>query len=98
MRVGDLIELRNGPIRRLTPAIQGEWGDRFIGQHVGRVRTVTHNIEGSHVSTSVTLGSPLRSQSIPIDAMGKVFAKEEALYALHLDNTQTGIDETAHLD
>lgn len=98
VRVGDLLELRNGPIRRLTPAIQGEWGDRFKGQHVGRVRTVTHNIEGSHVSTSVTLGSPFRSQSIPIDAMGKVFAKEEALYALHLDNTQTGIDETAHLD
>ncbi|MBI4556564.1 MAG: thermonuclease family protein [Candidatus Hydrogenedentes bacterium] len=98
VQVGDIVELRGGPLRRLEPEVDGEWDDRFRGRLVGRVREVTHRFEGKHAVTTVQLTSPLRSVQNPIDSMTRSQPDPETFFQFRLDDTVVGLDLQFHLD
>ena len=37
LKIGDILEFRDGDLRRLDEELAGEWGGAFQGQLVGRV-------------------------------------------------------------
>ena len=45
--VGDIVSFRDGDLRRVARAVAGEWGGRFAGEPVGRVRGVTPVVGGA---------------------------------------------------
>ena len=96
--VGDIVEVRDGPVRRLERVVDGEWGNRFEGMHVGRVRRVVHRFSGRHVSTRAWLTSPLRSVSDPVSFMVRQQEAAETLYQFRLDDDTVGLDMGYHLD
>lgn len=98
IRVGDLIELRARPIRRIFPEISGEWGDRFAGRHVARITEIVHRIQGRHVTTTARLGSPLRSVGDPLRFITRSQPSPESLFQFRLDAETVGLDVGYHLD
>jgi hypothetical protein len=96
--VGDVIEFRDGPLRRLTRELPDEWGGRFQNMHVGRVREVRHRLSGKQVSTRAWLTSPLRSVDNPMGFMVRSQPKEESLFQFRLDDVQVALDVGYHLD
>jgi hypothetical protein len=98
VRLGDIVELRDGPLRRLEREISGEWGGRFTGKLVGRVKQVTHRFSGKEVSTTAWLTSPLRSVVSPLSLAVRNQESSASLYQFRLDEASVGLDMGYHLD
>lgn len=98
IRVGDIIELRDGPLRRLDRELAGEWDGLFSGRHAGRVKEVTHRFSGKEVRTVAQLTSPLRSVANPISFMVRSQPGSAALFQFRLDDETVGLDMGVHLD
>ena len=98
VQVGDLVEIRGAENFRVIRDVDGEWGNRFSGRHVARVRTVTHDTEGSHVKTTLGLTSPLRSMKNPLTAIVKSQPTGGELFQLRLDDDLVGLDSGVHVD
>lgn len=96
--VGDLVELRDGALRRLERELSGEWGGRFTGRLVGRVNEVVHRFTGAQVATRVTFTSPLRSVEDPLRFMVRSQPAETELFQFRLDTEDVGLDAGYHLD
>ena len=98
VRVGDVLEVRGAPLRRLEREIAGEWGDRYNGKLVGRVREVRHRFSGRAVRTEVRLTSPLRTVESPLSFMVRSQPGETTLFQFRLDDEAVGVDLGYHLD
>ena len=98
LRVGDILEFRDGPLRRLEREIAGEWDDRFTGKLVGRVRRITHRFSGREVTTTAWLTSPLRSVTDPVSFIVAGQTPAKNLTQFRLDDTEVGLDMGYHLD
>jgi endonuclease YncB( thermonuclease family) len=96
--MGEIIELRDGPLRRLSQELPGEWNGHFTEKLVGRVNQIEHRISGKHVTTMVSLTSPLRSVSSPLGFIVRNQEGAAYLFAFRLDNPTVGIDMGFHLD
>ncbi|MDZ4861561.1 MAG: hypothetical protein SGI88_21520 [Candidatus Hydrogenedentes bacterium] len=97
-RVGDLVEVRGAPLRRLERELASEWGGRFSGALVARVKEVAHRFSGNHVSTRVRLTSPMRSVDSPLAFMVRTQPSGSAVYQFRLDDDGVGLDGVHHLD
>lgn len=97
-RPGELIELREAPLRRLFPQLPQEHGNRYPGRIVARVHAVRHRIFGQQVETQLILGPPLRSVQDPLEFMVRGQRSESSLYAFALDDANAGLDLGLHLD
>ncbi|HOZ46292.1 MAG TPA: thermonuclease family protein [Candidatus Hydrogenedentes bacterium] len=95
---GDLIELRDVPLRRLDERVAGEWGGRFTGRLVGRAAAVTHRFAGRQVTTTVALTSPLRSVADPLRFAVRGQPTEHMMQQFRLDDGKVGLDAGYHLD
>ncbi len=98
VRVGDLVEMRGEGLRRLEREIDGEWGDRFAGKLVARVREVSHRFSGRQVQTRVKFTSPLRSVERPMGFMVRSQPGKSTLFQFRLDESAVGLDLGYHLD
>lgn len=98
IQVGEIVELRGVPLRRLEPEVSGEWGDWFAGRMVGRVAEVRHRLTGKAMSTRVRFTSPLRSVESPLAFMVRSQPGEETLYDFRLDDAAVGLDTAYHVD
>ncbi|MEK7794790.1 MAG: hypothetical protein AAB353_09685, partial [Candidatus Hydrogenedentota bacterium] len=98
VNVGDVLELRGAPLRRLDRELPGEWDDRFTGRIVGRVSEIRHEFRGARVSTFVRLTSPFRSVEDPIGFMLRSQPSAETLFQFRLDEATVGLDLGYHLD
>jgi endonuclease YncB( thermonuclease family) len=97
LNVGDCIELREGPVRRLAPALPGAWGGRFPGKLAARVCRVRHRFSGRHVETTVDLDSPLRSIGDPLAWLVRSQPAASTLFEFRLDAETVGLDMGFHL-
>ncbi len=97
-QVGDLVELRGAPPRRLDFPLAGEWGGRFAGRLVRRVNRVTHRFSGRAVSTTLGCTSPLRSVTNPLYRMTQYQGSQRSLYQFRLDDPVVGLDSGHHLE
>lgn len=98
VRVGDILEFRDGALRRLEREVSGEWDDRFTGRIVGRVKEVTHLLKGKRVSTRARLTSPFRSVDNPVSFMVRSQPGASTLFQFRLDEDTVGLDLGYHLD
>ena len=98
VRVGDVLEVRGAPLRRLEREIAGERGDRYNGKLVGRVRDFLHRFSGRAVRTEVRLTSPLRTVESPLSFMVRSQPGETTLFQFRLDDEAVGVDLGYHLD
>jgi len=98
MRLGDIVELRGGDLRRLERELPGEWGGRFAGRIVGRVESVTHEFRGRVATTTARLTSPLRSVSNPLSFIVRSQPPAASLFQFRLDEAGIGTDLGYHLD
>lgn len=98
IRVGEIVEVRGDPLRRIDRELPAEWDGRFLGKLAGRVCEVRHRFTGSRVESTVYLTSPLRSVAEPLSYM--VSSQESAgnLYEFRLDDATVGLDMGFHLD
>ncbi|MCL4693332.1 MAG: thermonuclease family protein [Candidatus Hydrogenedentes bacterium] len=98
VNVGDLVEFRGGVLRRLDREVEGEWGNRFAGRLVTRVKEVIHRFSGSHIHTRVRFTSPLRSVADPLRFTVRSQPRETELFQFRLDAEDVGLDAGYHLD
>ncbi len=98
LQVGDLVEVRDGPLRRLDEALPEEWGGRFDSTLTGRVKEVRHRFSGKHVVTTAQLTSPLRSVDKPLSFMVRSQESASTLFEFRLDSEVVGLDMGFHLD
>jgi len=98
VRLGDIIEVRDGPLYRLERVVAGEWDDRFTGRLAGRIQRVLQRFTGKHVSTIVWLTSPFRSVLEPLSFMIRSQEPAANLYQFRLDEVAVGLDMGYHLD
>lgn len=98
VRVGDLVELRGAPLLRYDRELDQEWDARFYGRIAGRVRSVKHRLVGPHVTTTVTLTSPLRSVDDPCAFIVRSQPAASTLFEFRLDDGRVGVDMGFHLD
>ncbi len=98
IEVGDIVEIRDGALRRLEPELTGEWGGTFTNKIIGRVKEVRHRLSGRQVSTRALLSSPLRSVTNPVGFMVRSQPSAESLYQFRLDDATVGLDMGYHLD
>jgi hypothetical protein len=91
--VGDLIEVRGAPLRRLSKELPGEWGDAYTGRLAGLVRAVRHTITGKEVQTELLLTSPMRSVASPLNFMLRGQHTARSIYDLRLDDSIAALDE-----
>ncbi len=90
--VGDLVEVRGAPLRRLGQEVDDEWAGLFPQRLVGRVKSVTHRFSGREVNTSLAFTSPLRSVEDPLAAVGQTQDVAGRLYQFRLDDEDVGLD------
>jgi endonuclease YncB( thermonuclease family) len=98
LSIGDLVEVRGGALRRLDREIDGEWGDRFSGKLIARVKEVVHRFSGSHIHTRIRFTSPLRSVADPLRFTVRSQPQESELFQFRLDADDVGLDAGYHLD
>ena len=98
IRVGDIVELRDGALRRLEREVEGEWGERFTGKLTGRVQQVTHRFSGRQITTTARLTSPLRSVADPASFIIRAQEPAKSLYQFRLDEAAVGLDMGYHLE
>jgi hypothetical protein len=96
--VGDIIEVRDGELRRLEREPEREWGGRFAGRLTGRVRQVTQRFSGRQVTTTARFTSPLRSVANPTSFMVRAQEPAKSLYQFRLDEAAVGLDMGYHLE
>ncbi|HUW62430.1 MAG TPA: hypothetical protein VMZ06_15605 [Candidatus Bathyarchaeia archaeon] len=96
--VGDIVEVRDGALRRLEREVDGEWGGRFTGKLTGRVQQVTHRFSGRQITTTARLTSPLRSVGSPASFMIRAQEPAKSLYQFRLDEAAVGLDMGYHLE
>lgn len=96
--VGDLVEVRGDGPNRLARELPGEYGGRFTGRLVARVREVAHRFSGKHVRTVLALGAPLRSVDNPLSFITRSQEAPTSLFELRLDEATVGLDMGFHLD
>jgi endonuclease YncB( thermonuclease family) len=96
--VGDVIEVRGAPLRRLEREISGEWADVYAGKLAGRAREVRHRFSGREVQTEVRFTSPLRTVSSPLSFVTRSQVGERAVFQFRLDDDAVGLDLGYHLD
>ncbi|HNR29708.1 MAG TPA: hypothetical protein PKI11_02365 [Candidatus Hydrogenedentes bacterium] len=97
-RVGDLIEVRGAPVRRLEPELADEWDGRFSGKLVARVCRVVHKFSGKQATTTLHLTSPLRSVARPFSYLVRSQPAASTLFEFRLDDARVGLDMGFHLD
>jgi hypothetical protein len=98
VRLGEIVEVRDGPLCRLERIVSGEWDDRFVGKLIGRACRVSHRFTGRHVSTTVWLTSPFRSVAEPLRFIVRSQESATSLYQFRLDEAMVGLDMGNHLD
>ncbi len=98
VEVGDLVALRGSGVADTFPQLAGQWGDRFDGEQVGRVRTVRHRIRGVRLETALTLMPPLRSVTNPLAVIRRSQPAAGAYFQFGLDDPAVGLDSGRHLD
>lgn len=98
VRVGQIIEVRGAPLRRLDPPLDNEWGGDFRGRQLGRVRAVQHRIAGPHVETTAWLTAPRRSVREPLGFITRSQPGPSRLFEFRLDEATVGLDLGYHLD
>ncbi len=98
VRLGEILEVRGAPLRRLASELAEEWGGRFTGKIVGRVRALRHRFSGTHVETTAFLGSPLRSVAEPLGFVVRSQEGASTLFEFRLDDPTVGVDMGFHLD
>jgi len=98
LRVGEIVELRGGDVRRLDREVAGEWGGRFAGRNVGRIASLTHEFRGRVATTRATLTSPLRSVSNPLSFIVRSQPPASSFFQFRLDDSGVGVDLGYHLD
>jgi endonuclease YncB( thermonuclease family) len=98
LRVGDVVELRSAPVRRLDAPQDDEWGGAYAGKLVGRVNALRHRIAGRHVETTVFLGSPLRSVDNPLSFLVRSQEPATTHFQFRLDDGTVGLEQLVHLD
>ncbi|HRI89173.1 MAG TPA: hypothetical protein PK869_12945, partial [Candidatus Hydrogenedentes bacterium] len=98
VEVGDIIEVRGVPLRRIDHELPNEWGGRYSGALVARAREVVHRFSSAHVTTRIRLTSPLRSVTSPLAYMVSSQPSGSAVYQFRLDNAAVGLDGVHHLD
>lgn len=98
VKVGDLIKVRDGPLRRLGRALPGEWAGRFEGRMAGRVCRVRHRFCGKETRTMIFLTSPLRSVEDPLAFLVRGQGSASSLFEFRLDDAAVGLDMGFHLD
>ena len=96
--VGQILEFRDGDLRRLEREIPGEWDDRFTGRMVGRVSEVTHSILGDRVQTVARLTSPFRTVENPVSFIVGSQLPASSLFQFRLEEATVGLDLGFHLD
>lgn len=96
--VGEVIAFRGEPLRRRSRELPGEWGGRFSGQLVRRVRAVRHRFSGKRAETTAYFTSPLRSVSEPLSFMTRSQEAESSLFAFRLDDATVALDTGFHLN
>lgn len=97
VQVGDLVEVRGGASRRLEHELANEWGGRFTGKLVGRIRAVEHRLLGGQVVTQAHLTAPLRSVDNPISFMVRSQPNADSLFGFRLDDAGVGLDSEYYL-
>lgn len=97
-QVGEIIELRGAPPRRVDEAVGGEWGGAFEGGIVGRVSAVRHRFHGRHVTTTLALMSPLRSVASPLSFLVRSQEPAATHFQFRLDERTVGLDQPFRLD
>jgi len=98
LEAGEIVEFRDGPLRRLERELGEEWGARFSGKLVGRVRKVRHRISGRQVTTTAFLSSPLRSVLGPMGFIVRGQDSPAEFFEFRLDDPLVGLDLGFHLD
>ena len=98
IRVGEVLEFRDGPLRRLDREVTGEWDDAFIGKLVGRIKEVSHVLRGDRLTTTARLTSPFRSVDDPVSFMVRTQPGASTLFQFRLDEATVGLDLGYHLD
>ena len=98
LRVGELIELRGAPLRRMDESLPEEWNGAFAGKQVARTQRITHRFQGKHIATRATLTSPLRSVSSPLSYIVASQPHADELFQFRLDAATVGLDTGYHLD
>ncbi len=96
--VGDLVEFRGEPLRRVERELGEEWGGRFSGKLMSRVKGVRHRFTGKCVSTRMFLTSPLRSVENPMNFIVRSQEPASSLFEFRLDDATVGLDMGFHLD
>jgi len=96
--VGDIVEVRGGPIKRITREVEGEWGDLFPGRNVFRIGRKLAKIRNERVEMVYGLTSPLRSVGDPIGYMMQYQADADIFFEFRLDAAGVGLDLGYHLD
>lgn len=96
--VGDVLELRGAPLRRLERELASEYGGRFAGKLVARVTEVTHRLAGMRTQTTLTLGPPLRSVGLPLSYIVRSQPGASTLFEFRLDDPIVGLDLGFHLN
>ncbi len=97
-RVGQIVELRGGDVRRLDREVAGEWAGRFAGRNVGRIASVTHEFRGRVAATTARLTSPLRSVADPLAFIVRSQPAASSFFQFRLDDSGVGVDLGYHLD
>ena len=98
LNVGDIIELRGAPVRRLERQVDGEHGNRYPNKLVARITEITHRLAGRRVQTTCTLGPPLRNVHDPLPYITRSQPGPTTLFELRLDDPTAALDLGFHLD
>jgi endonuclease YncB( thermonuclease family) len=98
IRVGEIVEVRGAPLRRLEAQFSEQWHYRFWDRLAGRVRMVRHRFSGNAVTTTAYLTSPYRSVRDPLAFMVQSQETVAEMYAFRLDDAAVGLDMGYHLD
>jgi endonuclease YncB( thermonuclease family) len=98
IRVGELIEIRGAPLKRLHGRPVGEWMPGGRSALVGRVYRATYRFYGDRVETRFQLISPLRSVPDPLTVLRFGAGISTPSGALGLDDPTLGLDIPVHLD
>lgn len=95
---GDIVEVRGAPVRALATELDARWGGRFAGRMAARITGVRQRLSGRNVTTTVSIGSPLRSVTRPLSFLVRSQPPASALFAFRLDEAGAGLDMGFHLD
>lgn len=96
--VGDLLEIRGAPIRRLEKQLPNEHGTRFTNKLITRITQITHRFAGTQTQTTLTLGPPLRNAHNPLSHILRSQPGATTLFEFRLDDPTVGLDLGFHLD